>query len=495
MVNGISRRDFIKLAGFSSVAALWGCRPGAPLVPTFTPEVPPLELEDRRIKAALRRITFGPRPEEVERAKTIGLDAFIEEQLDFSSIEDDALDLRVQGFTTLHLGPGELSRLEKKYTRPAAELIQATLLRAVHSRRQLYEQMVNFWSDHFNIHILKKTARFLKTVDDRDVIRRHALGDFRDLLSASMHSPAMLVYLDNATNAKDGPNENYARELLELHTLGTNAGFMQEDVVDVARVLTGWSVVGLLKENSGEYLFRDADHDEGPKMILGVEFPAGRGVQDGEQLIDLLTNHPAAATFISYKLVRRFVSDVPPPALVTRAASAFRASRGNIQQTLSVILHSEEFYASLGLKLKRPFEYVVSALRQTRAETTLAQGAGPMVMLEKMGHLPFMFPGPNGYPDVGHEWLNSNDLLNRWNFAIGLAGNLFEDTRMDWHELVDGSSSIEAGFDLMCMNLLGGMLPNEVRDTMLRVASSVTDADPLTSAGALLLASPYFQYR
>lgn len=492
MNRSFSRRDFLKLVGYTSTAAaLWGCAPRS-ASPTFSPVQAPSNSEDEFIAAALRRITLGPLPEEIAHAKRIGFKAFVEEQLAPQTLDDSALVQRLEHLTVLDMPASELVALEKR-SRPVTELVQATLLRAVYSRRQLYELMVNFWSDHFNIYVLKTKDRFLKVVDDREVIRPNALGSFRELLSASMHSPAMLIYLDNASSTKDGPTENYSRELMELHTLGVNGGYSQTDVVEVARALTGWSVT--LPRNGGEigkFIFHEHTHDNQAKQILGVDFPAGQGIQDGEQLVDLLASHPSTADHISYKLARRFVSDSPPPALVSRASSAFQTSRGDITAVLRVILFSDEFRASLGLKLKRPFEYFVSALRQTNADAALSGASSKM--LRQMGQTPFFWPSPNGYPDTATEWLNSNDLMARWNFALGLAVNAFPDTQIDWEGLAGSTSHAEI-LDTLSLRLLGNILEEDIRQYMLEQASMITGMDPAFSIGALLLASPYFQYR
>jgi uncharacterized protein (DUF1800 family) len=309
-----------------------------------------------------------------------------------------------------------------------------------------------------------------------------------------MHSPAMLIYLDNAASTKDGPVENYARELLELHTLGVNGGYSQSDIVDVARALTGWSVT--LPRDGGEigkFIFHEHTHDNAAKHILGIDFPAGQGIKDGEQLVDLLAGYPSTADHISYKLVRRFVSDSPPPALVAQASSAFQASHGDISTVLKVILFSDEFRASLGLKLKRPFEYFVSALRQTNANTKLHNASTKM--LRQMGQMPFFWSSPNGYPDIGTAWLNSNDLMARWNFSLGLATNEYSDTQVDWEGLTYSSTSPDEILDILSLRLFGNVLAEDIRQYILEQASAITTINPAFSIGALLLASPYFQYR
>lgn len=495
MTTHISRRDFLKLAGFASLSTfVWGCAPQAVSSAVTLPTALPSTEAELSIFNALKRVTFGPSLEELESARQIGFEAFVEQQLAYETIDDSQLTPRLEHLTTLNMPPSEIAAVEKP-SLPVTELVQATLLRAAYSRRQLYERMVNFWSDHFNIYILKSQDRFLKTADDRDVIRPNALGNFQSLLSASMHSPAMLVYLDNASSTRDGPNENYARELLELHTLGVSGGYSQTDVQEVARALTGWSVTGRRGgEGAGAFIFKRAFHDDGVKNILGVGFPAGQGIEDGEQLIALLAEHPSTADFISYKLVRHFVADDPPAALVARTSAIFQSSQGDIREVLRTILFSEEFRQSLGnSKLKKPVEFVISAVRLLEVESEFNR---PMNgMLRSMGQIPFFWPAPNGYPDVGGAWLNSNDLLTRWNFALALASNSLRDSRVDWSALVPSSASTEEIVDVMSRRLIGSVLPDEPRSRLLEALNSLPTVDPALAVGSLLIASPYFQYR
>lgn len=490
MKTTISRRDFLKLAGFASLStAVWGCAPGAVSTAVSIPTTLPITDDDAFVFNALKRITFGPTPAEYAAAKQIGFEAFIEEQLAYDALDDFSMTERLSHLTTLNMPSTEMVALEKPAL-PITELIQSTLLRAAYSRRQLYERMVQFWSDHFNIFILKNQCRYLKTADDREVIRPHALSSFRDLLSASMHSPAMMVYLDNASSTKDGPNENYARELLELHTLGVSGGYTQADILDVARALTGWSVTGRRGgEEAGAFIFKERFHDDAAKRILGVDFPAGQGIGDGEQLIDLLASHPSTAAYIAYKLVRHFVADTPPESLVTKTAETFLFTGGDTRSMLRTIFFSDEFRLSLGTKLKKPLEFVISALRQTGADSQINQPV--TFMLKGMGHLPFFWTAPNGYPDVGAAWLNSNDLLARWNFSLALATNSLKDTRVNWEDF----NSAEDAIDSISLELFGSLLPDDARSTLTALVNSVQGVSLGISAGALLLASPYFQYR
>ncbi|RME86981.1 MAG: DUF1800 domain-containing protein [Anaerolineae bacterium] len=499
-MDNLSRRDFLKASGFIAAAfALWRCTPRevtASVQPAPTPAptlATPLSADDATtLTRTLRRITFGPLPNEVARARAIGLEAFILEQLNPESIPEPDI-LAPFDFETLEMNAGELLRVDPP-GRPIGELMGATLARAVFSPRQLYEKMVVFWSDHFNIYIRKGIERALKPVDDRLVIRPHALGRFHDLLSASAHSPAMLYYLDNASSTKEKPNENYARELLELHTLGVDGGYTHQDIVEVARALTGWSITRPRRffGGGGEFVFRPRLHDTGPKTILGQSFPAGQGVEDGEQLLDLLSHHPSTARFISTKLVRRFVADEPPEDLVTRATQTFQETDGDIAEVMRTILTSDELRASLGGKLKRPFEYLVSALRQTQAE--IEPNRALFRYLTMMGQPLFHWPTPDGYPDVAAAWMGTGSLLARWNFALALAFNTIPGVRVDWDVLAGEASAPEGALDTLSDRFLGAPLPEEARSLILDFLNTLDAGFVLPALGALLLASPYFQY-
>ncbi|NWF63266.1 MAG: DUF1800 domain-containing protein [Chloroflexi bacterium] len=489
----ISRRDFLKLSGFAStLTLLWGCAPGAASTAVdLSVTLPPAE-HDLFLFNALKRIGLGPTPADMESIQASGFEAYVDSQLAYEQIDDSAATGRLSKFETLNMPVKELAALASP-TQPVFELIQAAMIRAVYSPRQLYERMVQFWTDHFNIYILKNQVRFLKTGDDRDVIRPNALGNFHSLLSASMRSPAMMVYLDNASSTKDRPNENYARELLELHTLGVDGGYTQEDILDVARALTGWSVTGRrAMDNAGEFTFRRYAHDDGAKRILGVEFPAGQGMEDGEQLARMLAEHSATARFIAYKLVRHFLTDTPPAGLVDKVSQTFQSSRGDIREVLRSIFFSEEFKTSLGAgKLKKPVEFVASAARQLGIETEFDR---PMFrLIQAMGQVPFFWPAPNGYPDVGAAWLNTNDLLARWNFALSIATGSVRGADVDLSWLA-GLPEPEV-VDELSIRLLGFILPSELRANVLGALASISGVPPETSACALLLASPYFQYR
>lgn len=372
----ITRRDFLKDMAFAAGLA------GLPSWATQLDEAPPMEMmslatssypwqwsapaelgEGNPIITTLNRVAFGPRPGDFERVQAIGIDAYIEEQLSPDTIDDSALDQRLDKmYPTLKMSAVELYQ---NYSQPAPgapqsspgprqviqELQEATILRAIFSRCQLRETLVDYWSNHFSMFIGKDAVKWLKTVDDREVIRKYAFGKFGDLLLASAQSPAMLVYLDNHLNVKGGPNENYAREIMELHTLGVDGGYTQKDVQELARVLTGWTMRNPRRNllgsmdytDAGKFEFNAKQHDDKSKTVLGVTLPGNGGINEGLKMIDVLANHPSTARFVTKRLLMRYVSDTPPDALWQRAAQTFTQTKGDIRAVLSVILHSDEF--------------------------------------------------------------------------------------------------------------------------------------------------------
>lgn len=380
----------------------------------------------------LSRAAFGPWPGDLERVKRLGRAAWLEEQLNPDSISDTACDLRAERFESLSFSAGDAYEFRKPVLRD--ELMRHTFLRAVYSRRQLFEVMVGFWSDHLNIDLSKGDCIYLKPSDDREVIRRHALGNFHALIRASATSPAMLVYLDGKSNkvrrgTTDKPNENYARELLELHTLGVNGGYTQEDVREAARCLSGWTFDRnrIFALNPSQAFFRGDWHDDGPKKVLGHEIAAGGGAKDLDALVEIACGHPSTARFIATKLCHRFVSHDPPATLVDRLAQSFAADRGDIKALLRTLFGSEEFLAARGTLLKRPFRFIVSSLRALGANTFAGKGA--LEPLNQMGQGLFQYPTPDGYPDEEAPWLGT--LMWRWNYALALTANEAPDVRVD----------------------------------------------------------------
>src|SRR5437764_397257 len=408
------------------------------------------------------------------------------------------------------------------------ELQMSRILRAVYSERQLQEVMVDFWTNHFNVYAAKGADRWLLTSYDRDTIRPHTLGKFYDLLLADAQSPAMLFYLDNfqsvspnaqppqqrpgaargplarlsmSNNPQDqrpqqqqqrrGINENYARELMELHTLGVDGGYTQKDVQEVARCFTGWTIIAprgagaaaqavlngpageMLRTRAGTFIFRPGVHDNGEKTVLGHKIPAGGGVKDGLMVLDILAHHPSTAKFIATKLVRNFVSDEPPPALVDRVAQTFLKTDGDIRETLKTIFFSPAFNSSEAYraKIKRPFELAISAVRTLGADTN--GGPGFHQWIARMGQPLYGFQTPNGYSDVAEDWVNTGALLERMNFALALVSNRIPGTRVNLAQFVGDDKSItkEKLLDRFVTLFVGGEISVKTREALLKQLS------------------------
>ncbi len=453
------------------------------------PMTPPAAAEIDPVSHALNRLTFGAGPGDHARISAIGVNAFLEQQLAPEKIGDSLCDRAIARFGDMWAEPlGEQFDQDPEALPPL--LRRVTLLRATYSERQLFEVMCEFWSDHFNIDPTKGDCRWTKPLDDAEVIRRHALGNFRELLRASALSPAMLWYLDGRANVKrkpaDQPNENYARELMELHTLGVHGGYTQQDVMEVARCLTGWTIrarkddgyAGTLKSPLTDHaavFFRAEAHDDGAKRVLGHDIPAGLGEKDLDRVIEIVTSHPSTAHFVAHKLCARFIADEPPAAAVDAVAKTFADSGGDIKTMLRTLIATPEFAASTGAKFKRPFHFVVSALRATNASTSADRPV--LSYLERMGHMPFRYPTPDGYPGAAIHWRAT--LLWRWKFALALANNRIAGTSIERARLQD-----RVGSDTGLMATLLGRTPRtEEKNAWLRSGDGL----------ALLLASPAFQ--
>jgi uncharacterized protein (DUF1800 family) len=623
-----------------------------------TKSVPPAVLSEHdRALHALGRLTFGPRPGDLEKVMATGVDNWIEQQLNPAAIPNPVLDARLAGYRTLRLAPRETAQTfpngqmireaaEKKRPLPSdpvqfglwevlvdryseqqrnnaqpaptpdeaaqkataqagqdaarhlaemllslpkvnrmpalmklpvsdrrillqyipndlrdrliadfspveretwfamngptnvvvAELQQAKVLRAVYSERQLEEVMTDFWFNHFNVFIFKDQDQYLVTTYERDVIRPYALGKFHDLLLATAKSPAMLFYLDNwvsigpnsqAGGGKPGQppnpnaplrglNENYGRELMELHTLGVDGGYTQADVTEVARVLTGWTIQPM--DQGWGFVFDPKRHEPGPKTVLGKTIPE-KGIDEGLQVLDMLAKSPATARFISTKLARRFVADDPPPALVDAMAKTFLASDGDIKEVLRTMVHSREFWSPdvYRKKVKTPLEFVASAVRATG---TQVQNPMPIVQaLARMGMPLYQMQPPTGYSTKAQTWMNSDALLERLNFSVsltsgGLGGVNFDPLRMlalgllarsPKEEIVPVSTSggTDAAVTLVEAALIGGDVSKNT-DTAIRkslddpqIGGHLLDdpAKPLATIIGLTLGAPEFQVR
>jgi uncharacterized protein (DUF1800 family) len=399
-----------------------------------------------------------------------------------------------------------------------AELQASRILRAVYSERQLQEVMVDFWTNHFNVFAGKGVDRWLLPGYDRDTIRPHVMSKFSALLEATAKSPAMLFYLDNfqsvspnsvqrlraAQQQRRGINENYARELMELHTLGVDGGYTQKDVQEVARCFTGWTIfqprggaaavnamVGEAgRRNAGTFFFNARVHDDGEKTVLGHKIPAGGGIKDGLMVLDILARHPSTAKFIATKLVRHFVADEAPPALVDRAAATFTKTGGDIRETLKTIFFSKEFNSTEAyrVKIKRPFELVVSAIRTLGAETN--GGPGTHQWIARMGEPLYGFQTPNGYSDAAESWVNTGGLLERMNFGLALAGNRIQGTSVDLTKFTNGDKNQAKVMDESLKTILAGEISPTTRETLLK---QLDQSDPVTKVVGLILGTPEFQ--
>jgi uncharacterized protein (DUF1800 family) len=604
---------------------------------------------DEAIFHALNRLAYGPRPGDVERVRQMGLAKWIDQQLNPNSIDDKALEARLEDYPTLKMSstklmedypqpkqaekeaakraqaqleqqqqsksdaaaaivskdmmptpapketsaagmpaadanppaatdggdanvpspmkqnpamenpvvkgggkrdvlggdpnnvPRAIAEDSKKPQRVVAELAMAKVTRAVYSERQLQQVMDDFWFNHFNVFAGKGEDRYYLTSYERDVIQPHTLGKFKDLLTASAKSPAMLFYLDNYLSADPraaqreaqeryarqmaryrgwgpppvppnaqkkkndrGLNENYGRELMELHTLGVDGGYTQKDVTEVARCFTGWSIEK--PRQNPEFKFDERLHDPDPKYVLGKKIHAG-GMKDGEEVIDLLVHDASTARFISTKLARRFVSDNPPKALVDRMVQSFTDSDGEISKVMHTMIYSPEFWSreTYRAKIKTPFELVVSAARALGTDVDMPQ---PLVgWVGRIGEPIYQCQPPTGYADKADAWVNTGALLNRLNFSLALAGNKMRGSRTDVAALlgVETSSDPKAALQRAVNVFLGGQAGQTTVETLEKQLDSpqVVQAkldDPVKQVdlgvvAGLVLGAPEFQRR
>ena len=388
--------------------------------------------EDAKIQHAIDRLTFGARPGDVDEVRRIGLKKWMDVQLRPEKIaENPILEQKLKPLESLRLSAADLVT-EYNKAGVVKELAAGKIYRAVYSNRQLAEVLADFWFNHFNVAQQKGVARYLVTSYERDAIGPHVLGKFKDMLRATAESPAMLVYLDNFRSVdpgmaqrgkgkKRGLNENYGRELMELHTLGVDGGYTQKDVTEVARCFTGWTV--RQPRQGGEFAFNHRMHDNGAKVVLGVKIPAGGGIEDGRKVLDILADHPSTAQFISKKLAIRFVSDEPSEALVAAMAKVFMKSGGDIREVMAAMLESPEFWSEKNYhsKLKSPLELVASAVRALGADVESADTLARRVA--EAGQPLYRKQEPTGYSNSSEEWVNTAALLARMNFGVALAEN------------------------------------------------------------------------
>jgi uncharacterized protein (DUF1800 family) len=519
----------------------WGCTtaplppapraavPG-PMPPAASAALPASPLgETQQALHIWNRLGYGPRPGDLQRLREGGLVAWIDSQLHPERLDDRAVEgrlasLRVPAMSPRALmeaypppRPGMEMRPEQSPQRMLGELQQARVLRAVYSERQLFEVMVDFWLNHFNVFAGKGPVRYYLPAYEREAIRPHALGRFRDLLGAVARHPAMLFYLDAWLSVapdtprgerRTGLNENYARELLELHTLGVDGGYTQTDIVEIARAFTGWTIDHPRPghpRSGGGFVYDARAHDRGPKTILGRPFAAGGGREEGERVLDLVARHPSTARFIATKLARRFVADDPPPALIERAAAVFRESDGDIRAVVGSIVRSPEFFAAAAYraKIKTPLEFTVSVFRALGAETDA--GAPIQRTLLSMGQPLYAAQPPTGYPDRAEAWTSPGGLLARLNFVQAVVAGRLAGTSVPQSELVSDVGDAAELADRLIAGLLGGDASAETRAVLSEALGQPTVRraaldDPVVSpdvakVAALVLGAPEFQRR
>ncbi|MEO7086548.1 MAG: DUF1800 domain-containing protein [Gemmatimonadaceae bacterium] len=545
-------------------------------------------LPDEQIQQVLNRLTFGAKPGDAENVRAMGVDNWIDAQLHPEHIANDASDALLQKYPVFNMKTQDivhdynvvqqlqrqakkdnagdttmdkkdmkaevreknpqLAEAARKAQQFVGEIQSAQLARAVTSDRQLDEVMTEFWENHFSVFAGKGQTRLYLAQYDRDAIRPHVLGKFRDLLGAVAKSPAMLFFLDNSQSAADsteptlaarpgvgrgnlrpgliarrpvfgagvgagqqlppavrerlqnatpeqreqimkqvqaqakrGLNENYARELMELHTLGVDGGYSQKDVQEVARALTGWT----FNRQTGDFTFNPRIHDAGEKHILGQTFPAGRGEDEGERVLDLLARAPATARFITTKMARHFVSDDPPPALVDRCANTFSSTDGDIRETLKCIVTSPEFFSRSAYrsKVKTPFEVVASGLRAVNAQPDTTPRTAQIVA--RLGQPIFGRQTPDGWPDRGDAWMNTGAILNRINFGLSLAAGQVPGAKLNQWPAFDSLSLLPRAqqVDGVVKSMLGGQVSAETREVLMSGANPMLAKAPNDANG------------
>jgi len=473
---------------------------------------------DREIIHVLNRLAFGPTLEDFHHVRSIGVDRYIAEQLHPESIpEPFELRWRIAALDTLRYNaaqlrqlyglpspirgfkvPPELAKAQRERARAIVQqAAQARILRSLLSRRQLEEVMVDFWFNHFNVFSGKDLDHLWIGDYERQAIRPFALGRFRDLLFATTKHPAMLVYLDNtlstapgspgARGNRNGLNENFAREVMELHTLGADGGYTQEDVITLARILSGWSIN---RPDAREFpdqaaVFEGTRHDFSPKVFLGYALRS-RGKAEGEEALDILAKAPATARHIAFELAQYFVADEPPTSLVDQLAARFLATDGNIREVVSVLFASREFWESYGQKYKTPYQFVISAVRATGVPVDNTRPL--LTTMSQLGMPLFGCPTPDGYKNTQDAWLSPDATARRINFAAALArGELLTGTALGPYEELLRPPAASPVSTAHLEEIFGSIMMAATRQT-------VADA-PLPLRAALILGSPDFMRR
>jgi len=432
----------------------------------------------------VRRTTMGITPGEVARAKAMGWNGYLSAQLNYTRINDAALENAVaQRYPLMSLPSDQL--FDADGGQIVSQLRESIIFRAAYSQRQLYQRMVEFWTDHFNQDLDK--VGYLLVADQRDVIRKYAMTSVPQIVKASAHSASMMVYLDQNVSSSRAPNQNYAREIMELHTLGVDGGYTQDDVAELSRVLTGWTVTG-----KGVFTFNPSLHDTKAKTVLGMTIQGQTGAagqQEGEAVIDMLVNHPSTARFIATKLLKWMVTPSPTPEQISAIASVYRATGGDIKSMLRAMLN-DQWITAAPMKLKRPFHLAVSALRSVNANV---MSVSPLnSSLSTLGHQAFAWDTPDGYPDKVEYW--AGNILPRWAFASSLTG-LNSTTTIQVDSGMWRGTSPAGTIDLIDQNFFGGEMPVVTRTALTSYAGATTLNDAKTrELLALAIASNSFQW-
>ena len=437
-----------------------------------------------------RRVTLGLTPEEASRARRLGYYGYLDYQLAYEQIDDSAADAFVaRVYPYLAQSGAEIAPLD--FGMLQTQLQDATVYRAAFSKRQLFQRMVELWSDHFTIYYPK--VGYTKLLDDRDVIRKHALGKFGDLLKASTKSAAMLAYLDQTVSRRGAPNQNYARELLELHTLGVDGGYTQNDVAELSRILTGWTIRG-----RGEFTFNPSLHDYAQKVFLGKTFPAidarnntnPDGILEGEAVLDMLIAHPSTAKFIATKILRHLLWYQPSTAMVDRVAGVYTSTGGDIKSMVRATLDFA-YLQQAPAKLKRPFHLLVSSLRALNPVVGTGVGTATR-QLTSLGQPLFQWLTPEGYPDAVEYW--AGNLLPRWNAASTLSAMANAEMNVDVARYV-ALGNADAVASEIGRSVFGGELQPRLREELVAyLRPAPTNVTRIREALSLALGSAPFQW-
>lgn len=487
----VSRREllrWLRSPGAAAAAAFWGV--SAANTPARAADVSADIDPNALVTRLVKRITMGINPSEIALANSLGYTAYLEHHLNHTAISDTALQTRIAPLSTLPMTYQQMLVLNNPGL-VANELTEALIVRAQLSNRQLFERMVEFWTDHFNILIQGGNMPLYKSIDDRNVIRANALGTFPALLSASAHSPAMLIYLDNNVSVAGNPNENYARELMELHSLGVTGGYTQQDVEEVARCFTGWTVYsnnqGAL---SGTFRYLNTVHDQGQKTVLGQIIPANGGMQDAVTVLNILAAHPSTASFISGKLCNWLLGPSTPQGVINSVVSAYTSTGGDIKAMIRAALAPNHLHDSEP-KYRRPFHLFTAAMRAI--PTTIGSTSALRTQLASAGHLPYNWATPDGYPDSFSYW--SGLILPRWNFGASLLNGNISGAVANAATFFAGLTTADQMADRINQQMFAGELTqterNRLRDYLLPNTPSLTRQ---REALGLAVAAPSFQW-